>query len=40
MLEVVLTIILAPIALVSVIVLAAAGWGLVTGFFKGFKKSE
>ena len=38
MLEIVLTIILAPIALVSVIVLAAAGVGFLKGFGKGFKK--
>lgn len=37
MLETVITIILAPIALVAAIVLVAAGVGLVKGFITGFK---
>jgi hypothetical protein len=37
MLEIILSIILAPVALVSLVILGAAGWGFVTGF-KGVKK--
>lgn len=40
MLEIVLTIILAPIALVSIIILGAAGVGFIKGFGKGVKKKK
>lgn len=40
MLEIILSIILAPIALVSVVFLIAAGVGMAKGFTKGFKKTK